>query len=114
MSTQISARVDKGQMQEFQRICNTMGLSVSSAINIYVKQVIRKNGLPFAMTADDSCETTEAWQKRSEARLLQRKKDLDNGKGLLFTADEWEKRTTTIKPTKITQKLPRDIWQWQK
>ena len=93
MSTQISARVDAGQVKEFQRICDTMGLTVSSAINIYVKQVIRRNGLPFAMTADDIYETAEAWQKRSEARLLKRKKDLDNGKGLLFTADEWEKKT---------------------
>ena len=37
----------------FERICDSMGINISSAINSFVKATIRENGLPFALKASE-------------------------------------------------------------
>ena len=51
--TTISAKIDNNDKKNFERICNSMGINISSAINAFVKATIRENGLPFAMKAID-------------------------------------------------------------
>ena len=47
MSVQVSARVDKAVKQQFDKVCDAVGISPSSAINIFIKGVINHNGIPF-------------------------------------------------------------------
>ena len=51
--TTISAKIDNYDKNLFEKICDSMGINISSAINAFVKATIRENGLPFAMKAGD-------------------------------------------------------------
>ncbi len=47
LNSQINVMVDSDTKNEASRILNDLGLSMSSAINIFLKQVIKVDGLPF-------------------------------------------------------------------
>ena len=43
----IAVRTDKDAKDEFIKICKEIGMSPSEAVNIYIKKVISKKGIPF-------------------------------------------------------------------
>jgi len=43
----ISARIDKDVKEQFESVCESMGMKVTDAINIFVREVIREQGSPF-------------------------------------------------------------------
>ena len=43
----ISIWVDKNVKKEFETICESIGLSNSDAINIFIRKVINEKGIPF-------------------------------------------------------------------
>ena len=51
--TTISAKIDSNDKSSFERICESMGINISSAINAFVKATIRENGMPFALKASE-------------------------------------------------------------
>lgn len=48
----LTARIDPIDKKNFEAFCSTVGLTVSSAINLYVKAVLQKQKLPFEISAD--------------------------------------------------------------
>ena len=52
MSSTITIRVDENIKKEAASIFKEVGMDMSTAINIYLKQVIRSNGIPFPISAD--------------------------------------------------------------
>ena len=51
--TTISAKIDNNDKSMFEKICDSMGINISSAINAFVKATIRENGMPFVMKASE-------------------------------------------------------------
>lgn len=49
---QISLRVDDELKRDAEKILNDIGLSMSTAINIFLKTVVRENRIPFELSAD--------------------------------------------------------------
>lgn len=49
---QISLRVDDEVKRGAERTLNDIGLSMSTAINIFLKAVVRENRIPFELSAD--------------------------------------------------------------
>lgn len=49
---QINVRVDEDVKRGAERVCQEIGISMSSAINIYLKKIARENKIPFELTAD--------------------------------------------------------------
>lgn len=47
--TTINIKVDENDKREFNAICEKLGLSMSEAINIFIKAVIRERGIPFEL-----------------------------------------------------------------
>ena len=45
--TTINFRVDTDLKEEFSKLCDEMGLSVSSAFTAFMKMTIRENAIPF-------------------------------------------------------------------
>lgn len=43
----LTARLDPMDKQKFETFCNSVGLTVSGAINLYVKAVLKKLPYPF-------------------------------------------------------------------
>ena len=52
MSSTITVRVDDNVKKEASDIFKEVGMDMSTAINVYLKQVIRSNGIPFQVSAD--------------------------------------------------------------
>ena len=50
MSVQVSTRIDQATKQQFDRICEGIGISPSNALSMFIKSVINHNGIPFAPT----------------------------------------------------------------
>jgi len=50
--TNVTIRMDENDKFLFDRFCETLGLSMSSAINIYVKKTIRESRIPFELSID--------------------------------------------------------------
>jgi len=52
--TSINIRTDENLKKQFDAICNELGLNLSSAINIFMRTVVREREIPFAITAAPS------------------------------------------------------------
>lgn len=50
--TTISVRMDDTMKKEFDNICNDLGLSMSTAITMLAKKMIREKRLPFEVSVD--------------------------------------------------------------
>jgi len=50
MPVQISAAIDEATKQQFENVCESIGISPSNAISVFIKGVINSNGIPFQVT----------------------------------------------------------------
>ena len=51
-NTNINVRVDSEVKNKAQDVFSALGLDMTSAINIFLRQAIRKNGIPFELVAE--------------------------------------------------------------
>lgn len=68
----ISARIDSDDKIRFDEFCKNVGINASSAINIFVKTVLRKNKIPFELENEDPFY--------SEANINELKRRIKNAK----------------------------------
>ena len=63
---QISLRIDDDIKKTAEQVCKDMGMSMSTAVNIYLKKLGRERRIPFEITADPlySAENTAVLDKR--------------------------------------------------
>ena len=50
--TNVNIRMDEATKIAFDKFCNEIGLSVSSAFNIFAKTVVREQRIPFELTTE--------------------------------------------------------------
>lgn len=74
---QISLRVDDEVKRSAEKTLNDIGLSMSSAINIFLRTVARENRIPFELSADPF------YNKENIAELERRVADVRSGKSTL-------------------------------
>ena len=61
MTTNLNIRTDKEVKEQSDKIFAELGLTMTSAINIFLRATIRENGIPFSLKLDDlNDETLEA------------------------------------------------------
>ncbi|MCI1721788.1 MAG: type II toxin-antitoxin system RelB/DinJ family antitoxin [Lachnospiraceae bacterium] len=66
----LSVRIDKEDKKNFETFCSETGMNVSVAINMFVKDVIREQRLPFEVAADPFYSKTNiARLKKSAAEM---------------------------------------------
>ena len=58
MSSTITVRVEDKVKKESSDIFKEVGMDMSTAINVFLKQAIRSNGIPFPVSADVPNATT--------------------------------------------------------
>jgi DNA-damage-inducible protein J len=56
----INIRVDSDVKIQAQEVFSALGLDMTSAINIFLRQAIRKNGIPFELVAGQTTEKRKA------------------------------------------------------
>jgi len=74
---QISLRVDDELKRNAERTLDDIGLSMSTAINIFLKAVVRENRIPFELSADPF------YSRENMAELERRVADIRSGKSIL-------------------------------
>jgi len=67
----VCIRMDKNLKEQFARLCDELGMSMSVAITIFARAVVRTKSIPFALSINDYNEET---RKTIE--------DIENGIGL--------------------------------
>lgn len=68
----ISIRTNEEVKKSAEELFESLGMNMTTAVNIFLRQAIRVNGLPFTITADMPNKTTLAAFAEGE-RLLQDK-----------------------------------------
>ncbi len=68
-------RVDDKVKAEAEKVFSNLGMSTSTAINIFLKQVIRCNGIPFPVVADPF------YSSENQARLAISKQQMEKSGG---------------------------------
>ncbi len=58
VTTNVNIRMEPETKAAFEQFCNEIGLSVSTAFNIFAKKVVREQRIPFELTTDVPNATT--------------------------------------------------------
>jgi len=53
-TTTMTLRMDADLKREADTLCKEMGMTLSTAFNIFAKAMVRKRGIPFAITGNKS------------------------------------------------------------
>lgn len=72
----ITARVDEHDKTAFDAFCSSVGLNSSTAINLYVKAVLREQRIPFNIYQKDPF-----YSPSNQAYLMKSIEELKTGKG---------------------------------
>ena len=48
--TNINIRMDENLKKQFDYLCNELGMSMTTAFNIFAKTMVRQQGMPFEIT----------------------------------------------------------------
>jgi len=72
-TTHIHVRIDDDIKTQAQQIFSDMGLDLSTAVNMFIKQVVLTRGFPYLPSADPFYTTANI------AHLMEVKKDVDAG-----------------------------------
>ena len=64
----VSVRMANETKKEFEKFCKDVGLSISSAFNLFAKKVIREHRIPFDISNEDPFYSEEN-QKRLELSI---------------------------------------------
>ncbi|HIT11343.1 MAG TPA: type II toxin-antitoxin system RelB/DinJ family antitoxin [Candidatus Pelethosoma merdigallinarum] len=65
----LSVRVDANDKKSFEQFCNSVGMNVSTAINMFIKAVLREQRLPFEVRSNTFEDTVYEKLKEAEAEM---------------------------------------------
>lgn len=69
--TNINIRMDDNLKQQFERLCNELGLNMTTAFNIFAKTMVRQQKIPFEVALDvPNTETLAAIDDVNHGRNL--------------------------------------------
>lgn len=50
--TTMTIRIDEGLKRDFDKVCDDLGMPMSTAVNIFAKKVVREKRIPFEVSMD--------------------------------------------------------------
>ncbi len=74
--TSVNIRMDDNLKQQFNNLCDELGLSMSTAINIFAKTMVRQHGIPFEVSLDPF------YSESNMAHLKRGIEALNSGRGI--------------------------------
>ena len=88
-NTTINIRIDSELKQQFENFCNDMGMTMTTAFNIFAKKTVREYRIPFEIGAEmPNAETLEAIKEVQELKKNPNKKTYGSFAELLEDLDE--------------------------
>ncbi len=68
--TTLAVRIDKDIKQEFDNLCSEIGMSSGTAVNIFIKRVLKERKIPFELSADLMDEKMMVKSVRDDGKIL--------------------------------------------
>lgn len=84
----LSVRLDKNDKKLFERFCEETGMNVSTAINMYVKNVIHNQKLPFEVAVQEVAVQDPFYNPDNLACLRRAIDELERTGGTLHELEE--------------------------
>ena len=67
--TNLNIRIDERLKKEFDNLCNDLGLTMTSAVNVFAKTAVRRQRIPFEISMDiPNAETLAAIEEVQEMK----------------------------------------------
>lgn len=82
--TLVNFRIDETTKKQLEQICNELGITMSTAFNIFAKKVIREKRIPFDVSIDPF------YSENNMNALEKSIKQLEEGKVVVKTMEELE------------------------
>ena len=82
--TLINFRIDETTKKQMEQICNELGITMSTAFNIFAKKVIREKRIPFDVSIDPF------YSESNMKAIKESIKQLEEGKVVVKTLEELE------------------------
>lgn len=84
MAMTVSVNVDDRTMQQFDTLCDKLGMDAGTAFSIFINKAIRVHGLPFDITLDyDENLDDPFYSPENMERLKKSIAQLESGKGVV-------------------------------
>jgi len=75
-TTNLNIRIDKELKEQAEKFFNELGLNMTTAFNIFVRQSLRQGGIPFKITLN-----TDAFYSPANMKILRQSiRDAEEGK----------------------------------
>ncbi len=71
MTTTLTTRLDSEDKKAFEQFCQSVGMTPSTAINMFVKATLRGGELPFAVRADPFYSEANTARLRKNAHEME-------------------------------------------
>ena len=84
-TTNLNIRIDRDLKMEADIILNKMGMNLSTAVNIFIRQVVQERAIPFKIYLSDDDLT--------KSELIRRSENLKTGKGVFLTDEDFEQQS---------------------
>ena len=78
----ISAKIDSDDKINFEKFCSSAGMNVTTAINLFVKAVLREGRIPFEIRVDPF------WSEENQNRLRRAAREMEEGLGAIHEIAE--------------------------
>ena len=82
--TLINFRIDETTKKQMEQICNELGITMSTAFNIFAKKVIREKRIPFDVSIDPF------YSESNMKAISESIKQLEEGKVIVKSMEELE------------------------
>lgn len=82
--TLVNFRIDETTKKQMEQICSELGITMSTAFNIFAKKVIREKRIPFEVSIDPF------YSKSNKKALSKSIKELQEGKVVVKSMEELE------------------------
>ena len=80
--TAMTVRMDNQQKAQFDKLCEQFGMSANTAINIFVKAVIRSKSIPFSIQAKNEEEDEVTAKAKAAFKQLRAKAERGENNGV--------------------------------
>ena len=67
--TNVNIRIDENLKQEFDNLCQDLGLTMTTAFTVFAKTAVRRQGIPFRISRDKPNAETIAAIEEVEAMI---------------------------------------------
>lgn len=82
--TLVNIRMDEDLKRDFDKVCNELGMSMTTAITIFAKKMSREHRIPFEVSANPF------YSEKNLKALAESLDQLNSGKIVIKTMDELE------------------------